>query len=129
MRRLAALAVIAFASNAFAANTRQTVAMVPLTSSSGAEYQWIGSALAQALAMRASLQVQLNTITVRQVNAAIRHDNLDPQMLADEASAAKLGKLVGADLLFTGSYEAAWPDITITIKVVDPWKGQVISTQ
>ncbi len=117
--------VVSLASSALA---RTTVAVGPLASTSSDEYQWIGPALAAALNMRVALQPELNALTSRQVNSAIRQDNLEGKPVASPEVARKLGKLLGADLVVVGSYEARWPDLTVTLLVVDVPKGVVRNT-
>ncbi len=103
------------------ADARLTVAFAPLTSTSPAEYQWIGPALAGALSRRIHEQAELNGMTLRQVNSAMRHDNMVARDLTDLAVAARLGKQLGADLLVVGTFEARWPSVEIVVRIVDPW--------
>jgi len=107
------------------ATARTTIAIVPLVTVSSEEYQWIGAALANALAMRVAMQPELNGVTVRQLDAAIRQDNLEGEPLTDDAMASKLGKLVGADLIVVGTYAASWPSIELRVKAIAPSTGKV----
>jgi tetratricopeptide (TPR) repeat protein len=126
MRALAA-SFVALLSASPALASRTTVAVAPLVTASSIEYQWIGKALASALTTRVALQPELNCITLRQLQAAMRSDNLDPTHLSDPTVAQKLGKLVGADVIVVGSYAAAWPDLQISLKAYDPWAGKEIA--
>jgi tetratricopeptide (TPR) repeat protein len=130
MRRSAAtLVLVCSAVAATPALARTTVAVAPLGTTSGQEYQWIGPALADALSLRIHRQDDLNAVTVRQVNAAMRQGNFDVMSLADEKVACRLGLEVGADLFVTGTYTAAWPDIEVMLVIVDPRLKKVVSTQ
>ncbi len=107
---------------------RTTIAVAPFTSGSSDEYQWIGLALARALVARVAHQPELNAVTLRQLNAAVRQDSLAAEDLGKEAVAVKLGRLLGAGLLVTGSFEARWPDIRVQMKVLEPASGKVKNT-
>jgi tetratricopeptide (TPR) repeat protein len=106
---------------------RPTVAIAPLSSTSSPEYQWIGAALAGALSLRVHDEAELNGMTLRQVNSAMRHDNIAPSSLSQDDIAARLGKQLGVDLIVVGTFAATWPDIEIMVDVVDPWSGKAIS--
>lgn len=107
----------------FVAVTAPTVAVAPFTTTSAAEYQWIGPALAQALALRLHRQPELNAISIRQVRAAMRNDALAPDDLLQPEVSKKLARQLGADVLVVGQYVAAWPELELKIRVVDA-KGQ-----
>lgn len=102
------------------ASARTTVAVAPFSTAASQEYHWLGAALAEALTLRVHRQPELNVLTQRQINAAMRHDNLTPQDLTQEAAAQRLGQQLGAHVLITGSYEAVWPDLTLILKVHTP---------
>ncbi len=108
---------------------RTTVAIAPLATSSGQEYQWIGVAIADALSLRVHRQDDLNAVSLRQVNAAMRQGNIAVQDVTTQAIALRLGMEVGADLLLTGSYTAAWPDIEVQLVTYDPKHKKVLNTQ
>lgn len=130
MRRLLSTTVTVLACsfpNALLART--TVAVAPLSTTSSQEYQWIGGAIADALSLRIHRQDDLNAVTLRQVNAAMRQGNIEVQALTDAKVAYRLGLEVGADLLVTGTYAAAWPDIDVVLVVLDPRQKKVVSNQ
>ena len=108
---------------------RPTVAIAPFTTTSTQEYEWIGLALADALSLRVHKQSELNALTLRQVKAAIRHDNIDVANLMDDKTASALGRQLGADFLLVGSYVALWPDIEIHVKTLDPQNNKVIHAE
>jgi tetratricopeptide (TPR) repeat protein len=124
MRILALFVVLA----AGTAQARTTVGVATLSTASSDEYQWVGAALAAALNMRIAMQPDLNALAARQVNASVRQDGFEGQNFADPAVASRLGKLLGADVLFIGSYEARWPEITITLGALDVKTGNVTSS-
>lgn len=120
LRIAAALVALCCCLSMATAATRTSVAVAPFATASADEYHWIGTAMAIALAMRIHQQHELNGLAVRQVKAAMRHDNLDKSAVATTAGATKLGRLLGADLILVGSYEARWPDIEFALQVVAP---------
>lgn len=98
----------------------RVVGVAPFTSTSTSEYQWIGPAIAGALALRIHQQDELGALTLRQINAAMRHDRLRRGDLVDPDKAVQLGRQLGADVLVTGTYEARWPDIDIHLTILSP---------
>jgi tetratricopeptide (TPR) repeat protein len=103
---------------------RVTVAVAPLTTAADPEHQWIGSAIATALVTRVSLEPALNTVTVRQLNAAERSDNIDPAAVSQPAVAHKLGRLLGADLLVTGSYTVRGNELEVALVLHSPFEAK-----
>jgi tetratricopeptide (TPR) repeat protein len=126
MRCLLTFSIIFATSTALAG---PSVAIAPPVTDSGQEYAWVGQALASALALRIHKQPSLSAITLRQVNAAMRHDGITYEELVDARKAIALGKQLGADIMVTGSYSATWPDISLVLKVFDPQKSKLVSTQ
>ena len=123
------IAVVVSSMSASPALGRTTVAVAPFSTTSSQEYQWIGSAIADALSLRIHRQDDINAVTVRQVNAAMRQGNIDVASLGDEKVAFRLGLEVGSDLFVTGTYTAAWPDIDVMLVILDPRQKKVVSTQ
>jgi tetratricopeptide (TPR) repeat protein len=119
--------LLLFAVPALAGQSRKTVAIAPWSTVSSAEYQWIGPAMAAALSLRVHQQPELNALTLRQVNAAMRQDNLRAEDLARDEAAVRLGRQLGADLLLVGSYEARWPDIRVFLRTVDPQAKKILN--
>jgi tetratricopeptide (TPR) repeat protein len=106
-----------------------TVAVAPFSSTSSTEYQWIGPGLAQALCLRLLGRPDISAYTVRQVNAAMHDDNIDAAGLANDETAFGLGRQLGADVLVVGTFEAAWPDIKIVVRTLDPSAKKVLQTE
>ncbi len=127
-RRLSGFLACVALLTAGSATARKTVAIAPLSTTSSTEYQWIGPAIAGALSLRVHKQPELNALTQRQVNSAMRQDNIEPAALANDDVAIRLGRQLGADVILVGTYTAAWPDISIVLKAVDPQAKKVLNT-
>lgn len=96
---------------------RRTIAVVPFVSSANAEYRWVGAGVAHALVSQLLEVKELNTLTVRQLNAAVRNDNLNPDELNDDKNIDHLAVQTGADYCVIGSYTAEWPEVTIIARL------------
>lgn len=105
-----------------------TVVIGPFSTGSGPEYHWIGDALAQALTARIYAANAVNYLSLRQVRAAIKSDNIDRAGLHDPQVASRLGTLLGADFVVVSSFTATWPDITFVVRVVDVARRAVSHT-
>jgi tetratricopeptide (TPR) repeat protein/TolB-like protein len=116
------LSIILAASNASA--QRKTIAVAPLVTSGPAEHQWIGTALAAALVTRVAVLNELNTITLRQLESAMEEDNMEPGMAAQAPVVRKLGRLLGADYIATGTVDAKPPQVEITLSVYEPFESK-----
>jgi tetratricopeptide (TPR) repeat protein len=121
MRRFGLVLSVALVASPALAAGHTTVAVAPLVSGAPAEHQWIGSAMAAALVTRVALQPELNAVTVRQLTAAMRDDNLDPATVTRPAVAEKVGRLVGADVILVGSYEPRGVDLELSLTVYHPF--------
>jgi len=108
---------------------RMTIAVAPFTTTATSEYEWIGPAVAQALSTRVLGHPKLNGTTLRQVEAALRDDNIEPASVSDPENAIRLGHQLGADLVVVGTYSAQWPDIQFLVKVIDLASGKAKVTQ
>jgi len=100
-----------------AGEARRTIAIVPFVSSAAAEYRWIGAGVAHALVSQLLEVKELNTLTTRQLNAAVRNDNLNPEQLNDDKNIDHLAVQTGADFCVMGSYTAEWPEVTIIARL------------
>lgn len=127
-RRSPAVLAVLFLALPATGLARTTIGVAPLTSTSGPEYQWIGPALAGALALRIHQQPELNMLTLRQVNAAMRHDGIAGDSLTSLDEAVSLGRQLGADILVAGTFTAAWPDIELIVKIFDPQNKKLLNT-
>jgi tetratricopeptide (TPR) repeat protein len=106
-----------------------TVAVAPFSTTSSAEYQWIGPGIAQALSTRLLGMPEIAAYTVRQVNSAMHDDNIDIVGLTNDETAFGLGRQLGADILLVGSYEAAWPHLKVLLRVLDSKAKKVVRTE
>ena len=125
--RLACLALLCTCVPAAAAPLT-AVATAPFAPAGEAE-PWVGSALADALALRVHNQPGLGALTLRQPAAALRQVNLEPVALADTGAAVRLGKQLGADFVVTGECATRGQAIAITVRVVDVETEQLIAWQ
>ncbi len=119
--RLATLAAVLFAaSEAAAADAkRTTVGVVPFVTASSNEYRWIGAGIAHGLTTQFLEIKEINTLTARQLAAAVRNDNLKTEDLNDEKVVDHLAVQTGADYCVIGSYTAEWPSVTVIARIYD----------
>ena len=90
---------------------RTTIAVAPFTTASSEEYWFIGYALADTIEARLSRENSFNTLTMKQWNAVLRDRDLPPGAIGSDADKLRVGKLLGARYLVTGSYQARWPEV------------------
>ncbi len=123
-------AVMFMSSSAEAAKKKNdpTIFIAPFSTQSTAEYHWISDAMANALGVRLFQTSKVNYIFRRQIMSSIRNDKIDRTELHDPKEAAELGKTLGADFAVVGTFNAAWPEIQIVIRVIDVSNNNVVHT-
>lgn len=107
---------------------RPNVVVAPLSSTSAAEHQWIGSALSEALSARLLSSGQANVLSQRQWAAALRERNIAAPLVKGEEDARDVGRQLGADQIIIGSYSAAWPDVRIQAQRISVGGGRPIAS-
>lgn len=119
-------ATFAAAAPSAAKGPQPTVVVAPFTSSSGAEYQWIGSALSESLTARLVSSKEANVFSHRQWAAVLRDRDIAALTGASAEDAAAVAKQLGADEFVVGTYEASWPFITVVAKRVEAKTGKTL---
>lgn len=107
---------------------RTTVAVAPMVTSSSQEYRWMGLGLAHALVSQLLELKDVNTLTVRQLNSAIRHDNLKADELNDDKVIQHLSTQTGADYFVGGNITAEWPTLSIIARVYSVKDKKMVKT-
>jgi len=107
------------------AKARTTIAVAPFSTASSEEYWFIGYALADTIESRLARENTFNTLTLKQWNAVLRDRDLPPGAIGSDADKLRVGKLLGARYLVTGSYQARWPEVTVLMRVFDTMSGKV----
>ncbi len=104
-----------------------TVVVAPLTTSSGGEYGWIGSALAASLTDRLVQGGQANVFSQKQWAAVLRERDIAAQSVRGDDDALVVARQLGADQAVVGAYTARWPDLHIQARRVAVADGKVIA--
>ncbi|MFZ9886155.1 MAG: tetratricopeptide repeat protein [Myxococcota bacterium] len=107
---------------------RPTVVVAPLTSSGAEEHGWIGDAFAESLSSRLLSSGSANVLSQRQWAAALRERNIAALDVKGDADARVVGQRLGADLVVVGSYMAAWPDVTVWVRLVPVAGGEAVAS-
>jgi len=107
---------ILLAASAAQAAARPTVVVAPLFSASAEEYQWIGGAIAESLSERLLGSGQANVLSQRQWAAVLRERNIAARGVRSDEDAVSVARQLGADQVIVGSFVAAWPNVTISMR-------------
>lgn len=102
-----------------------TVVVVPFATLSAQEYAPIAHGAALAVAAQLADNKELNVVTPAELTQVLRRLDLTTEALKSGGQAVELARTLGADWLITGSYQARWPDLQITLRIVDGKDGKV----
>lgn len=102
-----------------------TVVVVPFATLSSQEYAPIAHGVAIAVAAHVADNKELNLIAPAELTQVLRRLDFTSDSLKSGAQAIELARTLGADWLITGSYQARWPDLQITLRIVDGKDGKV----
>jgi tetratricopeptide (TPR) repeat protein len=104
---------------------RPTIAVIPFATLSSAEYGAIGQGAVLALSAMLAENKEVNLISATEVSQALRKRDLTADSISRGAAAASFARALGADWLITGTYQATWPNLQITLRLVDGKDGKV----
>jgi tetratricopeptide (TPR) repeat protein len=94
-----------------------TVVVAPfVTSTTGEEYQWIGSAFSEALTDRLLSSDDANVFSQKQWAAVLRERDIAARTVSSEADAEAIARQLGADQYVFGRFKAGWPEVTVSAR-------------
>lgn len=108
------------------AKCRPWVAVVDFTVDDSVESKISGKAI--AIKLEQSLNGKFRLVTRSQVKKALQELRFQTSDLIDHKNAKKFGKLVGAELLLTGSIIQLGPEITVATQCFDVETGAILQT-
>jgi tetratricopeptide (TPR) repeat protein len=110
-------------------STRSAVLFVPFRSASALEYAWIGHGVAEALTANVLVARAASVVPFSALNAVLRKRDLMIDAMQDPALAAEIGRALGAGLVVSGSFQAAWPDVELSVRVLDAADARVLGSK
>ncbi len=108
------------------AQRRPWIAVVDFTVDNSVESRISGKAV--AIKLEQALAGKFRLLTRSQVNKALQELRFQTSDLVDHKNAKKFGKLVGAELLLTGSLIQLGPEITVAAQCFDVETGIILQT-
>jgi tetratricopeptide (TPR) repeat protein len=138
MRCVCALAVVALwtvaataapeAASQAAARSR-TIAVMPLTDlKNDKDTAWIGPGAAETICNKLVGVPGLSVVERRELAAVAAEQDLQRAAATDLASAAKVGRMAGAERIVVGTFAADSGSVLFNIRVLDASSGLVVST-
>ena len=121
--------MIMFCTGLFSAQVHPvTILVQPFQNTGSPEFSWIAAGMTDTviydLARIKSIQVISDNDRIR----ILKELELAQTGMLDEASMQKVGKLLGADLIFTGSYLASGGKIRVNARIVNVSNGKIETT-
>jgi len=109
--------------------TRKTVAVLSFTNGSGdAQYDPLGKGIAAMMITDLSSVPSIELVERERLNDISGELQLQQSKMVDPATAASLGKLVGAQYVVTGAITALDPRVRLDTRVVRVETGQIVKT-
>lgn len=90
---------------------------------------WLGESFAEQLSLALSQARGLSVIERSQLDQLLKEQGLGQSFMADEASAPKLGRLLGAQQLVLGSVQIDGDALVVSLRLVDSATGQLAPMQ
>jgi tetratricopeptide (TPR) repeat protein len=104
---------------------KPTVAVVPFATLSAPEYAAIGPGAAIVIVQQLLELRDVNVVTPAELSQLLRRRDLTTGGITRGQLVVELAKALGADYVITGSYQARWPDLQVTMRIVDGKDGRV----
>jgi len=113
----------------WAAAEAATLAILPFDNLSGdPEHDPLGTGVSVMLLSDLSAVGSLRLVERARLNDLIAELELQRSDLVDPKTAAKAGKIVGADWILTGALQAVEPDLRLDARIVDVQSGTILGT-
>jgi TolB-like protein len=104
----------------------RTLAVLPFDNLSGDKsLEWLRAGSAESLVTKLGQMSKLVLVDRLKLDSVLSEQALGQSGAVDPASAAAAGKLVGAQLLVTGSFQKAGAKVRLNARVVDTQSGRV----
>lgn len=94
-----------------------------------AEDDWLGESFSESLTTALGQARQLELVERTQLDMVMREQGLGQSAFADEASAPRLGRLIGARHMLLGSYQKQGTRLQVSARLVDVETGRILSGQ
>ncbi|MDD5169975.1 MAG: FlgO family outer membrane protein [Syntrophales bacterium] len=105
------------------------LAIAPFTNvSAQKQYDWIGVGMGEALSTKLGNLPSFQLVERIKLSDAISEMKLGQSGLVDESTATKLGKVVGAEQLLTGSFQVSGNSIRVDVRILEIETGKVYKT-
>src|SRR5262245_40734620 len=114
-----------FAASLAIASPTTTVGVVPFGTMSAPEYASLGTGMALALEASIAAEPKLGLVSPPEIAQVLRRRDITAETVTRGSLVAELARVLGADYLVTGTFGARWPDLQITLRIVDGRDGRV----
>lgn len=105
------------------------LAVAPFTNLAGNKnHDWIGVGMAESLSTKLGNLPSFQLVERVRLSDAISEMKLGQSGLVDESSATRLGKLISAEQILTGSYQVSGNDIRVDVRIMETETGKVYKT-
>jgi TolB-like protein len=103
-----------------------TIAVMPFTNLSGQkEYDWLSIGIGEVLTTKLGSLSCFRMVERIKISEALKEIELGQTGLIDEATAPKVGKMIGAEKLVIGSFQISEQNIRIDARLLDVETGRV----
>lgn len=97
--------------------------------SRAAEDDWLGESFSESLTVALSQSRNLELVERSQLDLVMREQGFGQSAFADESSAPRLGRLLGARRMLVGSYQKLGSRLLVNARLVDVETGRVLGDQ
>ena len=94
-----------------------------------AEDQWLGESFAENITVALSQSSSLELVERSQLELVMQEQGFGQSAFADEQSAPKLGRLMGAQQMLIGSYQKQGQQLMVNARLVDVETGLIQGQQ
>jgi TolB-like protein len=104
------------------------ILVYPFENQGDASYSWLSAGMTDSVIADLGRIGSVEVITDADRKKAVKEIEFGLSDLADEKGAARVGKLTGADIIFTGSYTVAGGRVRVVAKFVNVESGSVVKS-
>lgn len=129
MKRLSILILLFVLILPLAAENRDMIILVnPFSNTGDKKFNWLSAGMADSVINDLMLVKNIKVISEKDRNKSLKEIEFGMSGMVDEQAAVKAGSLLGANVIFSGSYTVVNSNIRVISKLIDVKTGELMKT-
>ncbi|HPB82321.1 MAG TPA: tetratricopeptide repeat protein [Spirochaetota bacterium] len=128
-RIISFLFIIAIALPLHAVRDRDMIVLVhPFSNTGDNRYEWLSAGMADSVISDLMMVKNVRVISEKDRRKTVKEIEFSMSGMVDEQAAVKAGSMVGANVIFTGSFAVINNNVRVVAKLIDVKSGELVKT-